>query len=85
MPRRVTPDVERLWNGLPVFKSDAAARRQADMYPWLGGFIAMIVIPDSSPVRYERTTRTAGHYTIWGEPTTLLALVQSVVPVAAHL
>lgn len=79
-PRRSTPDIERLWDGISVFDTEAGARRQAGMYPWLGRFIVELAIPARSVIQVERTTGTPGHYTLWGDPEALLAMVRSVVP-----
>jgi hypothetical protein len=48
------------------------------MFPLLGAFIAEIAIPDDRSIRYERTTTSDGHYTVWGRPDDLLNLVTSV-------
>jgi hypothetical protein len=49
--------------------------------PRLGRFIAVVQVEEGGPVTFERTTRTPGHFTLWGDPATLLARVRAVVPV----
>ena len=78
-PARPDPEVLRLWDGLSVWATEAQARRQARGLPFLGSYIAEMDIPTN--VRCERTRRTPGHYTIWGNPAVLLACVVRVVPV----
>lgn len=79
--RRPDPAVQRLWDGLSVFDSEMGARAHAARHPQLGRFIVELVVPLAGTFRVERTTRTPGHYTLWGAPETLLACVRSVVPV----
>ncbi len=83
-PRRSAPDAERLWDGLSVFDMAAGAREQARVFPNLGRFIAAFTVVPGSGVRYERTTRTPGHHTVWGDPHSLLASVRGVVPLQVH-
>lgn len=44
-------------------------------------FIAVIVLPDGCNIRYERTGKTRGHHTVWGDPEELLGYVSHVEPV----
>jgi hypothetical protein len=48
------------------------------MFPYLGLFIAELRVPMNGPITWERTTRSFGHYTFWGDPDTLLACVTDV-------
>jgi len=80
-PRTDEPEVLRLWSGLSAFSTLAQARRKSRISPVLGAFVARLVLPDVGQVRYERT-RGTGHYTLWGEPSVLLAAVVSVVRVS---
>jgi len=79
-PRRPDPEVLRLWSGISAYETMEQARAKAERSPWLGAHIAELRVPADGPIRYERTTRSAGHYTLWGEPGDLLACVVSVVP-----
>jgi hypothetical protein len=81
LPRRDDPEVARLWDGISVFATEAQARRRARSAPWLGSPIAELVIIEALPIRFDRTTRSAGHFTVWGEPDDLLQCVRRVVPV----
>lgn len=74
------PETLRLWAGVSVYDSEAKARERAAEVRGMGHFIATLVIADGGPIRWERTTRTAHHYTIWGEPDDMLAAVTSVAP-----
>ena len=70
----------RLRRGISVNATEAQARRRARGLPVLGSYIAALAIAEDGPVRYERTTRSPGHYTLWGPPAALLASVVRVVP-----
>jgi hypothetical protein len=52
--------------------------------PALGGFIAAVDLPERGPIRYERTLRSSGHHTVWGDAALLLSRVVSVVPVESR-
>lgn len=67
--RKVSLDAARLHAGSSVYRTWAQAKKTAKKRPpWLGrGFIAEIRIPSGSSARVERTTRSAGHYTLWAD------------------
>jgi hypothetical protein len=67
------------WRGVSHFDSAELASSAANASPWLGQFVAAVEIPLGAAVRVEQTYR-AGHWTIWGDPADLLALVVSVAP-----
>jgi hypothetical protein len=77
-----TADAEslRLHSGISVSATEQQARNRAHDMPWLGRFIARLEIPAGSAIRYERTLRTRGHHTLWGEPAELLRCVVAVIP-----
>lgn len=79
------PERARLWSGLSVFATLAQARRQARRFPALGTFVAEVQIPDSVDVHLERTLRTPGHFTLWGEAELLLNWISRVETVAEEL
>ena len=70
-----------LWDGISVFNTATQARRQALRFPFLGHYLAQLNLLPGAPIRCERTLRTRGHYTIWGNPAYLLRCVTEVVPV----
>jgi hypothetical protein len=78
--RRPDPEALLLWEGVSVSATEDQARLQARMTPWIGRYIAVLQIPEGGSIRWERTTRTRGHHTLWGEPADLLACVVSVMP-----
>ena len=80
-PTPIDPEHARLHDGISVFNTEQQARNKAEDYPVLGGYIAAIELPDDAPVRFERTLRTRGHYTLWGDPQYLSNRVASIVPV----
>gem|GEM_PF-808314 len=85
-PRRPIPvEFVRLESGISVYRTMAQARRTARKYPpWFGGgYVARIVLPESANVRIERTTKSAGHYTLWADADTILSWVDDVEPVTA--
>jgi hypothetical protein len=69
-----------VWDGLSVQSTMAQARRKSRASPMLGRFVAVLRVPLDGTIRFERTLRTPGHFTIWGEPAILRALVVSVIP-----
>lgn len=79
--RHDTEEARRLWDGISAFDTEARARRMALRYPQQGGFVAELRISASGAIRFERSTATRGHYTLWGEPADLLASVVAIVPV----
>ncbi len=79
IPRRL--EFVRLWEGLSVFETLDQARQKAIAFPAQGAFIAALAIPNAGRITYERTGRTEGHYTLWGDADDLLKCVTSVQPV----
>jgi hypothetical protein len=52
--QRDNPEFLRQWEGLSVFTTYVAARRNAALYRWrMGEYIAELEIPDDAPVDYE--------------------------------
>jgi hypothetical protein len=80
-PRRRDPEALRLWSGISVFEAEQQTRLQAMLFPRLGQYIAALRVGEGGAIRIERTTRTEGHFTLWGEPADLLACVLSVVAI----
>ena len=80
-PAPIDPAHARLHDGISVFNTEQQARNKAQAYPVLGSYIAVIELPDDAPANYERTLKTRGHYTLWGDPAYLNGLVVSIVPV----
>lgn len=78
---RDDPESRRLAQGISTYATARRARGRAEDLPTLGRYIAALEIPDGAPVRFERTTRAQGHYTLWGDPSYLRSRVVSVVPV----
>lgn len=81
LPPGAPPEVVRLWDGLSVYETAGQARRHAKASPMLGGYVAALDLPATAAIRCERTTRSRGHYTLWGEPDALLGCVSEVIPV----
>ena len=80
-----TAEMRRLSEGVSVMATLQQARKRARQVPSLRGkrFVAELVIPDGSPIAWERTTKTPGHHTLWGDPDVMLGCVVSVSPVEA--
>src|SRR5690348_11263036 len=79
VPRRPLNDEQTmLWSGISAYETWAQARRKAGASPWLGEYIAELRIPAGAGIHARRTTYSRGHWTIWGDPATLLACVVSV-------
>jgi hypothetical protein len=81
VPKYPDPRVVSLWSGLSVFDQDAQARQKALATPYLGQYIAELQVREDDPLRYERTLRTPGHYTLWGSSDVILSRVVAVRPV----
>ena len=75
------PESLRLHSGISVSATEQQARTRARDMPWLGSYIAQLVIPETGPIRFARTLRVRGHHTLWGAPDSILACVVAVQPV----
>ena len=78
---RPDPEVALLWDGISVNATEAQARRRALAQPYLGAYIAELVISESDPITVRRTGTSRGHHTLWGDAADLLARVNRVVRV----
>jgi hypothetical protein len=63
-----------LWDGISVQNTLAQARRKVRVSPRLGSYVAILRVSTDGPVRFRRSLGP-GHFTLWGEPEVLLALV----------
>lgn len=77
-------EARNLASGISVFRTFAQAQRTARKRPpWLGhGYIARLVIPYGAEARIDRTTKSAGHYTLWADPASIMSWVAGIVPVS---
>ena len=76
LPKRPTPDVLRLWDGISVYDTLRQARMTARLFPRLGRYIAILRIPEDGSIRFERTQDPAlGHFTLWGDANRISACV----------
>src|SRR5438105_1823790 len=77
-PRPIPNTSEELhmWSGISTYTNAARARKQAQRYSWLGGFITPLRIRPGQDIRVEQTTHRRDHYTLWGTPAVLLATVE---------
>lgn len=78
---RPDPEVALLWDGISVYATEAQARNQARSKPWLGAYIAELVISEGDPITFRRSGTGRGHHTLWGAPADLLARVTQFVQV----
>ena len=78
------PEERQLWDGLSVYATETQAHRKARAVPALGGFIAAVDVPEGGSIRYERTLRSSGHHTLWGDAALLLRRVGSVMSVGSR-
>ena len=77
---------ESIWDGISVWETiDQARETAAGSRYRLGSYVAVLDVPETGPVRWQRTTKSEGHYTLWGQPADLLALVQKTVPLQAEV
>lgn len=77
-------EAQRLATGISVFRTLTQAQRTARKRPpWLGrGYIVRLLIPYGATARIERTTKSAGHYTLWADPDSIMSWVAEIVPVS---
>lgn len=75
------PEIARLVTGISFFDDVELARKKALSFPMLGDYLAEIIVPDTSSLKFERTTTSRGHYTLWADPEQVLGLVVRVEPV----
>ena len=61
-----------------MYATETQARNQAKAKPWLGVYIAEIVMSEGDPITFRRTGTGRGHHTLWDEPIRLRALVTRV-------
>jgi hypothetical protein len=81
------PEYRRFQTGISVYRTERQARRTGrTRLPWLGrGFVARIVIPEDAVYTIERTTKAAGHYTLWADAASILTWIESAEPVSPHI
>jgi hypothetical protein len=78
---RPDPEVALLWDGISVYATETQARNQARAKPWLGSFIAELILSERDPFTVRRSGTGRGHHTLWGEPAELNARVVRVIEV----
>ena len=67
-------------SGLSVHDNARTVVERAMKMRKIGSYIAALHVPVDGTARIDKTLGE-GHYTLWGEPETLLASILSVVPV----
>ena len=67
--------------GISVYNTENQVRKKARGVPILGAYIAELTIPDYAPVYDAKTTKSSGHYTLWGRPAAIMSFVGSITPV----
>ena len=82
-PRRPLTARDRdRWHGLSMFGSYQAASVKSQESPWLGEYVAEVLIPPGALVRIEQAGRDLARFTVWATADDLAAWVRSVQPVA---
>ena len=71
-------ETKRLESGLSTYRTLAQARRKARAFRFLGQYVAVIDVALAGSVTLERTTSSAGHYTVWGDGHLILGAVVTV-------
>lgn len=71
------PAFEREWSeGISVYDAEAyAIRRAIKTRHRLGAFVVPLNVPEDGTVEYRQTGTNRRHYTIYGRPEDLIALV----------
>lgn len=77
----IDDDLKPLWTGISWQATETQARKQASRLPDMR-FIAVLEVPSTSEVRYEKTLKKAGHHPLWGTSQCLLELVVDVIAVS---
>src|SRR5215211_8313499 len=72
---RPDPEVALLWDGISVYATETQARNQARVKPWLGAYIAELVVTENDPITVRRSGTGRGYHTLWGDPAELNARV----------
>jgi hypothetical protein len=81
-PRRPLSGLAReCWRGISVWETLQQASAVARVHTMAGRYAARLVIPAGAAVRYQRTFRAEGHYTLWTVPATLLSYVVDVLSI----
>ena len=70
----------RLWDGISVYETEDHARRTAARFPRIGNYMARLHVQSMRGIRWERTTDSPGHYTLWGDPDQIANCVELVLP-----
>lgn len=74
------PEKVMMWSGISVWNTEIQARNKARDLPWLGQYIATVVLSASDLIAYQKTNGR-GHFTLWGDPQAILDCVTTVVSV----
>ena len=77
----VDAETYRISFGLSAYDTLDRARANARRRPTLGTHIVPIEVPEGAARRVERTTSKRGHVTIFGEPSDVMALAGTPIPV----
>jgi hypothetical protein len=79
VPRsRLTASQRESWAGVSAYDDKQVARSYSLARPYLGEYIATLVIEDGAPIRIKQTGRVREHHDLWGEPAEMLARVVAV-------
>ncbi|MGE3267340.1 MAG: hypothetical protein AB7P40_01240 [Chloroflexota bacterium] len=63
---------------MSVYSSAESAGVLVNASPWIGVYVAEILIPTDAEVRVEQTGRNPSHFTIWANPDRLMTWVVSI-------
>ena len=78
-PEPDRPILRAVFDGISVFSTLSQARRKRRKSPALGQYVAVLRAPTDGSVRFQRTFREDGHYTIWADEVLLRSFVVSVI------
>ncbi|HZO26574.1 MAG TPA: hypothetical protein VFH48_11370 [Chloroflexota bacterium] len=78
-PEPDSPILRAVFDGISVFSTLSQARRKRRKSPALGQYVAVLRVPTDGSVRFQRTFREDGHYTIWADEVLLRSFVVSVI------
>lgn len=79
--RPLSPEGERRWAGLSVFRTLELARSHHDRSPWIGTHRAQLTLHDRFEIEAMRTTPTPtpGHWALWADPDALLNCIVAII------
>ncbi|MGB3306431.1 MAG: hypothetical protein WBA63_09630 [Thermomicrobiales bacterium] len=71
----LNPKLQRLWQGVSCWETEEQAREMQAGVLRRMRYIAVLEIAHDGNIRFERTGKSDGHYTIWATPAEMVSSV----------